>query len=452
MTDAPRFFYNRQGDRSGPHSLDEILAFIRAGEIDADKWVFREGDDKWKAATSFPELAGALAETTGSPAAVAAPVDPVLPAMCQPQASKRPSSLSKVPYTAGQKPVAPGPYVRLSHLPQDAAALLTAAIPPPPPPHVRHSFRTVLLIALLLLAATAIVADVAAGFDRWVFAEVLVPMASLGILFVMLATHSRPRAAVARVRASLPSSVATVIGTLLLVSCVGGGMLVAFTDTTEGAVKGTVMILLALLFVVVASGLRDSPPADPTAAERAQVSGMMVCRDVVAALADDVAPAKMVTGWADLTGAQQPVKLMAEGKSGSGATVELFRDEWFQLSAVLRDGSRLRLAAVDRQKVKHPVTRTRGRKTKTKPGSTQTLSTLEIRVRVNPQVYRPMAPLAQTGQVGGLQLASIQATPDAVSAVFTPPSELQLTDVMHALSHVYRHLERLPAAGGGGTP
>jgi hypothetical protein len=141
---------------------------------------------------------------------------------------------------------------------------------------------------------------------------------------------------------------------------------------------------------------------------------------------------------------------MARGQATSGAKVELFRDEWLHISAPLRDGTRLRLAAVDREKVKHPLSRTRGRKTKTKPGSTQTLATLEIRIRVHPQVYRPMTPAAQTGQVGGVLLTSITATPDAVSAVFTRPSSgLSLADVLHAVTHVYRHLERLPAAPGG---
>ena len=451
MTDAPGYFFNRQGTRSGPHTLEEIAGFIAAGEITTTSWVFREGDTKWNAATSFPELANLFPETPAPAAAdpastpTAAAPGPVAPA------AARPSSLTKLPYATGQKPTAPGPYVRFAHLPAQAAALLTAAIPAPPPPHKRHPLRTLMLIALFALSAAAILADRAVGFERWVFTQVLVPTAAAGFLLVMLATHSRPGAALAGMLEIRPNAIAAFLGIALLVTGVGAVVLLANTESPEAAIGWLWLFPIPILFVALALGLRDRPSAGLTPRELAQVDMMTLCRDVIAALADDIATGKTATGWADLTGPRQPVKLMARGTSASGARVELFRDEWFHVTAPLRDGTRLRLAAVDREKVKHPRSRTRGRKTRTKPGSAQTLSTLEIRVRINPQVYRPLAPAAQTGQVGGLALSSIGATPDGVSAVFIPPSGLHLAAVMHALAHVYRHLERLPPAGAGGT-
>lgn len=447
MTDAPRYFFNRQGARSGPHPLDEIAGFIHAGEITTASWVFREGDAKWQPATSFPELAhilSAAAALTGIDV-TAAPVA----AQETPAAAAKPSLLTKVPYTAGQKPTAPGPYVRLAHLPGEAAALLTAAIPAPPPPHKRHPLRTLMILALGLLIAAAIVVDLGVGFDRWLATQVIAPTAFFGILMVMLATHSRPDLAWAKLRQSRPASVAGWVGLALAFTCAGGA-LVALNESLGEARDEFAILVIAIVFLVLARALRDKPPPGLTAKELDQVELMTVCRDVVSALAEDVAAGKTVTGWADLTGAQQPGKLMARGQSSSGARIELFRDEWLHVSAPLRDGTRLRLAAVDREKVKHPVTRRRGRKTKTKPGHTQSLHTLEIRLRVHPSVYRPMTPAAQTGQVGGLLLSSISATTDSVAAVFARPSSgLKLADVMHALSHVYRHLERLPAAQGG---
>ena len=447
MTDDARYFFNRQGERSGPHPLDEIAAFIHAGEITQTSWVFREGDEKWQAATSFPELASILAAAAALSQVdvAAAPVS----VSAAPSAATRPQQLTKVPYTAGQKPTTPGPYVRLAHLPAEAVALLTEAIPAPPPPHKRHPLRTLLILALWTSIVGAVVIDLGVGFDRWVFTRVLAPTALLGILVVMLATHSRPAEALARVRQSRPGSMAGLVGLALVFTC-AGGLLFAINESMADARNEMAILVIVVAFVVLARALRDKPPAALTAKELSQVELMTVCRDVVAAVADDVAAGKAVTGWADLTGAQQPGKLMARGQATSGAKVELFRDEWLHVSAPLRDGTRLRVAAVDREKVKHAHSRTRGRKTKTKPGNTQTLATLEIRVRVHPQVYRPLAPAAQTGQVGGLLLSSITATADAVSAVFTRPSSgLQLADVLHALTHVYRHLERLPAAEGG---
>jgi hypothetical protein len=446
MSDA-HYFFNRQGETAGPHPLDEIAAFIHSGEISADSWVFREGDETWQAATSFPELASILSAASLIATPVAA--EPAAAAESDKGTSATPASgghrpLTKVPYTAGQKPTSPGPYVRLAHLPAEAVALLTAAIPAPPPPHKRHPLRTLMILGLWMVILGALVIDLGVGFDRWVFTQVLAPVSLAAILLVMYATHSRSHEALARVRQSRPGSKAGLVALVLLFTCVGG-LLVSIGARSEVA-----LLVIVVVFIVLARALRDKRPPALTEKELGQVERMTVCRDVVAALADDVAAGKAVTGWADVTGAQQPGKLMARGQATSGAKVELFRDEWLHVSAPLRDGTRLRLAAVDREKVKHAHSRRRGRKTKTKPGSTQTLATLEIRVRVHPQVYRPMAPAAQTGQVGGVLLTSIAATADSVSAVFTRPSSgLLLADVLHAVTHVYRHLERLPAASGG---
>jgi hypothetical protein len=441
MSDAPRYFFNRQGARSGPHTLAEIEGFIASREITVLSWVFREGDEKWQAATAFPELAGALAAVPASPPPAAKPPEKAAPPAKTPAA--RPSSLTRVPYTPGVKPTAPGPYVKFDQAPADVAALLDAAIPKPPPPYVRHPRRTPLLVALAALAAAAVAADLAAGFDLWMFTRVLAPAAAVGFLLVMAATRTGAGGLGLRIHQGSAASLMGTIGFALVFTCVGG--IVALV--ADLSLAGFLALAGAIVFLVLAVSLREKPPAGLTAAERAQVDRLAACRDIVAAIADDVAPGKTITGWADVTGARQPGKLLARGKSGSGATVELFRDEWLNLSAPLRDGTRLRLAAVDREKYKHPVARRR----RTKPGSSQVLSTLEVRARINPRAYRTLAPEAQTGTVHALQLTGITATPEGVSAAFTRSSGIHLAEVMHAVAYVYGHLERLPAPAAGGA-
>jgi hypothetical protein len=170
-------------------------------------------------------------------------------------------------------------------------------------------------------------------------------------------------------------------------------------------------------------------------------------RGLLLALEGDLAPGKPVSGWVDLTGPDQSAKVVRSGRSRSGAPVRLCRDEWCRLKLTLRDGSGLRVSAVERRKTKDPVQKRR----RTKPGSSVSVHSVDVRLVPNPALYRIRAADTPPGTpFGSLSLARIQAADGAVSAVATSPSGgLPAKDVLHLVDHVHRHLER---ASGAATP
>jgi len=63
---------------------------------------------------------------------------------------------------------------------------------------------------------------------------------------------------------------------------------------------------------------------------------------------DDIAPGRTLMGWLDLTGAQQPGKVVREGISASGAPVKAYRDEWLRIKMPLYDGNVMRVSGLER--------------------------------------------------------------------------------------------------------
>jgi hypothetical protein len=97
---------------------------------------------------------------------------------------------------------------------------------------------------------------------------------------------------------------------------------------------------------------------------------------------DEMPRGKAATGWIDVTGAEQPTKKFAAGTTPSGWEVDVFRDEWFHASGQLRDGAHLRVAAVERRRVKRDRWKAGSSgKRKLKRGSTATAHMLEMKLR-----------------------------------------------------------------------
>jgi hypothetical protein len=193
------------------------------------------------------------------------------------------------------------------------------------------------------------------------------------------------------------------------------------------------------LLVLVATRRRGGGrlPAGP-ARER-----LRACRDVLDALAGDAAPGKAATGWIDLTGAEQSGKVLRKGQTARGAPIHLYRDEWFHLKLPLRDGNRLHVAAVERRKVKSPRWKRRG----SKPGSTRSLSTFELRLAVNPALYAVQPHDGTGARFGALELASFAAKEGAISAVaIAKEPRFASGEALQMLAFAYRHLRRRAGA------
>jgi len=331
----------------------------------------------------------------------------------------------------------PGLHVPYAHPFQDLPGILRDAGTRWAAVETRRSRLRWSLVAFLVATtflASAI--DRWVGFGRSVFSS-LVPWGLCGIALVLLATR---RGSGWSRRATWERARHFGCFALFLVPVVlfGGGALLGGLMEYP-MVAAAILAPVALIVAVIARSRRSAQgvaaPAEPLWQQRLET--VLVALDT---LRDDVAPGKAATGWLDLTGPEQPRKLVATRKSLSGAPMEVYRDDWWSLSVPLRDGNRLRITARDRMKLKRGFWRTR-RKSKWKPGGQSSLSSVEVRLRVNPAVYRvtsePAAP-------------EVVAANDTLAATLDSNHGLEATDLIRTLSLLYKRLEPVAQKPSGG--
>jgi hypothetical protein len=350
--------------------------------------------------------------------------------------------MARVPSYAPGAPSGRGTFLRLAHPAPVAARLVADAVgtaeaaPAEGPPPLRRRF----VLGLLALLVAALALDAVQGYGRSTFTRVLFPLVAIGIPLGLAVTRPPGTGLMATIRAKLAPRFGRFFALAILTLFAGSMLGIALAAPwTHWLRLGGIVVFLFFVF-----GLAGGPPADarPAGAVRARLEAARV---VLLALADDVAPGKAVTGWVDLTGAEQKSKLFARGTASSGAKVEVFRDEWLHLSAPLRDGTRIRVAAVERRKVKLARWVSRGGKTKRKPRTVaQTLATVEVRARIDPRRYRPKPPAAPGTRLGRVTVSALDATADTISGVFVPAEDSRPEDILDAVAHVFGHLERLP--------
>jgi len=338
-------------------------------------------------------------------------------------------------YTPGLRPSQPGLYVPYAHpfqdLPgilQDAGARFSAV------ERRRSRLRGSLVAFLVATMVLASAIDRWVGFGRSVFSS-LVPWGFVGIALVLLATR---RGSGWSRRGTWERARHFGCFALFLVPVVlfGGGALlggVVEYPMLAAAILAPVALIVAVIRRSRRSAQALAAPAEPLWRQR--LEAVLVALDT---LRDDVAPGKTATGWLDLTGPEQSQKLVATGKALSGAPSETYRDDWWSLSVPLRDGNRVRITARDRMKLKRGFWRTR-RKSKWKPGGQTSLSSVEVRLRVNPAVYRvktePAAP-------------EVVATSDTLAATINSTQGLEAQDLIRTLSLLYKRLEPVTPSGG----
>ena len=354
--------------------------------------------------------------------------------------ARPPSSLAKVPtYTPGA-PAKSGLFIRFAHPPATAAHLVVeaASAADARPPDAPRRLRRRLVLALFLLAATGFVVDVIAGYGRAVFLSILAPFAIAGLPVALALTIPAGAGLAATVLRKLAARRTAVVLVLAVIGLSGLMMGLALgADARFWTKLAAIVAYVLLLFGLLGSGATGQKP---TARQRERLDAARVLLET---LGDDVAPAKAITGWVDLTGPEQKSKLLARGTASSGAEVEVFRDEWLHLSAPLRDGTRLRVAAVERQKVKLPRwARSGSGKYKRKSRTVaRTLATVEVRVRIDPRRYRTKPPPAPGTRIGRVTVSAMEVTPETVSGVFVPSADAP-EDMLDAVAAVFAQLER----------
>jgi hypothetical protein len=227
------------------------------------------------------------------------------------------------------------------------------------------------------VAVIAVAGDIAAGDGAWPFSTVVLPVALLGACGAAVATHPDPLHAAARLRPSLGGAAAGCLGfgMLAFLLLVLGGIVTAGDPVPFERALAAAIVLVAAFSIRKAFAL----PADAAAIPRPRLDAAV---DALSLLEDELPRGKATTGWIDLTGPERTTKKFAGGTTASGWEVDVFRDEWFHAGGVLRDGSHLRVAAVEKRRIKHDRWKTASSgKRKLKRGATAQAHFLEMKLR-----------------------------------------------------------------------
>jgi hypothetical protein len=158
-------------------------------------------------------------------------------------------------------------------------------------------------------------------------------------------------------------------------------------------------------------------------------------RQVIYTLRDDVELKKgRITGWLDLTGAQQESKIARQGLTSSGRPKVYYRDPWLQFKTRLVDGNLLRLAIVENIKVKRGSVANRRLETK-------------ARLVVDPKAYEIRPFSAEEMRAEGLPAWQVNNLNGIIEvAGILDSRNLDARSLLHTLKWVYGHLQPRQAA------
>jgi hypothetical protein len=209
-----------------------------------------------------------------------------------------------------------------------------------------------------------------------------------------------------------------VVGALLFVldSILGYGILCTAVGITLG-------VMAVLLFFVALLAARTPRVLKQYAAQQKQFEAVY---RILHTLRDDTGRKGRVVGWLDLSGPRQPEKKVRTGRTRSGKPKVYYRDPWFQVKIKLADGNLLRLALVD--------------KVKLKSGSMVGHYTqVKAKLVPNPDLY-PLTSLL----TGAIPLPGATLSDEDGAIAFTSmvrPHSLPLEEILETLRFIYRHLE-----------
>jgi len=432
------YYFQRGEDKAGPFSLEEMTEFLKDGRLGYTDRVMREGEDQWWPVHSIPELEAA-ARASLVERGVASNPGQQAPALASRQKPARASTAGRVArkgtWTPGRPPRRPGIFLRYTHSLPEVSSLLEDAGARWAPAETRRSRVRWSLVALLLAMAF-----LAAWIDRRVdlgasFFSSLVPFCLAGVALVLLATRQGGGPAIGSVWERVRHFGCFSLFVIPVAYFAGAGVLRLLLQFP--LVGAAILAAIAIPVVLI---VRSRPKAGLDSGEPSWSQRLSAVTRALETLRDDAAPGRPASGWLDLTGAEQRHKLLATGKALSGAPAEVYRDDWWSLAVPLRDGNRLRILASDRLKVKRGFWRTR-RKSKWKPGAQRRLSSVGLRLRVNPAAYRIVAepPMPYVTVAG-----------DTLSTAFDARDGLDTKDLVRSLSLLYKRLEPLAAKAPGG--
>jgi hypothetical protein len=158
-------------------------------------------------------------------------------------------------------------------------------------------------------------------------------------------------------------------------------------------------------------------------------------------LKDDLAPRRTLLGWLDLSGPQQPGKVVREATSGTGMPIKYYRDEWLRMKMPLYDGNLLRVSAVQRVKARQGRwKRGSSGKRKWKSGGTpQATSVLRVAVAVDRQAYEIVPAAAGTVNHFWVDIPPSAAGRLELRAVSDAP--MNAWDILSVLHFAHDHIK-----------
>lgn len=165
-------------------------------------------------------------------------------------------------------------------------------------------------------------------------------------------------------------------------------------------------------------------------------------RTVFETIKDDIAPRRTLMGWLDLTGAQQPGKVVREGSSASGVPFKAYRDEWLRIKTVLYDGNVMRVSGLERVKARLGHLKRGGSgKMKWRSGRSVTTNALQVAITVNKEVYK-VTPFPHPARAGKFHVDVLQANESRIAlTASTNDTNISGADVLQVLRFVYDHLK-----------
>jgi hypothetical protein len=174
-------------------------------------------------------------------------------------------------------------------------------------------------------------------------------------------------------------------------------------------------------------------------------SRYQLARELVHTLRDDLHPERNLFGTLDLTGWEKPEKIARTTKNALGLDVGLYRDEWLSLKTKLYDGNMLRLAAIERAKVRlgySKRSRVSGKLKWKAPRYKGNEQQLKVTLSVNPEVYEIGAPPPHD-QVGRYRIDALDTSGGIITLLASSPDgALAASDILSVLRFTYGLLHR----------
>lgn len=170
-----------------------------------------------------------------------------------------------------------------------------------------------------------------------------------------------------------------------------------------------------------------------------------LARTVFETLKDDVSPKRTMTGWLDLTGAEQESKATRQKTSQSGQPIIYYQDEWLKLKTSLYDGNILRVSLVERVKARQGFwKRSRSGKSKWRAGRSEFRYQLRFSVSASPG-SSDIQPLVTGVKIPNSRFVVEQAEAGDGRIVLkaVTAETYDAWDVLNAMRFGYDHLQKV---------